>query len=95
MNDFEVISRIGSGGFGNVFLVSLKNDSRRQKANADANAENVKKSVGEDRSVDGDVESDNVFAMKVIEKVTFLLETSHLSLDRQMAVLVDVYREIG
>ena len=83
MNDFEVISRIGSGGFGNVFLVSLKNDSRRQKANADVNAENVKKSVGEDRSVDGDVESDNVFAMKVIEKVTFLLETSHLSLDRQ------------
>jgi serine/threonine protein kinase len=95
MNDFEVISRIGSGGFGNVFLVSLKNDSRRQKANADVNAENVKKSVVEDRSVDGDVESDNVFAMKVIEKVTFLLETSHLSLDRQMAVLVDVYREIG
>jgi hypothetical protein len=95
MNDFEVISRIGSGGFGNVFFVSLKNDSRRQKANADVNAENVKKSVAEDRSVDGDVESDNVFAMKVIEKVTFLLETSHLSLDRQMAVLVDVYREIG
>ncbi len=83
MNDFEVISRIGSGGFGNVFLVSLKNDSRRQKANADVNAENVKKSVVEDRSVEGDVESDNVFAMKVIEKVTFLLETFHLSLDRQ------------
>ncbi len=48
-----MIRKIGSGGFGSVYLVSLKKESRRQ------------------RSLRDEKDPDDVFAMKIIDKVRF------------------------
>ena len=66
MNDFNVISRIGSGGFGHVFLVSLKSDSRRRRS---VNDDDHDSQSVDSLSVNSSIDVDDVFAMKVIEKV--------------------------
>ena len=53
-SDFEMIRKIGSGGFGSVFLVSLKTESRRKRSSTDDGTEK---------------DANDVFAMKIIDKV--------------------------
>ncbi len=57
-SDFEMIRKIGSGGFGSVYLVSLKDESRRK----DSSTEDVKEKDATD-----------VYAMKIIDKVKIRL----------------------
>ena len=68
MTDFNVISRIGSGGFGHVFLVSLKSDSRRSRSVNDDDVGADNQSV-DSLIANSSIDVDDVFAMKVIEKV--------------------------
>ena len=53
-SDFEMIRKIGSGGFGSVYLVSLKTGSRRKRSSTDDGPEK---------------DANDVFAMKIIDKV--------------------------
>ena len=52
--DFEVIGKIGSGGFGSVYLVSLNSESQQQQQQHQPITSKATKGV---------------FAMKVIDKV--------------------------
>ena len=65
-----MISKIGSGGFGNVFLVSLQNDRicrRRRRRLMSRENESEDQNRSEDDEVDPDQKE--FFAMKIIEKV--------------------------